>query len=67
MAARYDAELRDFTWFRPQPLEGTTEPWLPGDAPRAPAQQARPIDPVDTLNRVFDRLGLGVELPRGGN
>lgn len=30
LAREYDAELRDFTWFRPQPLPGTAELWLSG-------------------------------------
>ena len=79
MAARYDAELRDFTWFRPKPVEGTAELWLSGratdDSPdsAAPQVQANPVGPATFLGRVFNRLGLSAELPEslpgteGGN
>lgn len=46
MAAAISAETgstavaRDFTDFRPQPLAGTIEVWLAGEAPSAPAAQA---------------------------
>ena len=69
MAERYDAELRDFTWFRPKPLEGTAELWLSGRAPagaggpRDQGTTARTVDPAAILGRVFDRLGLSTELP----
>ncbi len=71
MAERYDAELRDFTWFRPRPVEGTAELWLAGRAPGGNTggrQQPVPsgggaADRGDLLGRVFDRLGLGTELP----
>lgn len=80
MAERYDAELRDFTWFRPQPVEGTAELWLAGRAGSGNTsgrEQPGP-NPIaggvaergDFLGRVFDRLGLGTELPPalpGGN
>ncbi len=79
MAARYDAELRDFTWFRPRPTEGTAELWLSGRSTEGAASgntaptRADPVDPATFLGRVFDRLGLSAELPRilpdadGGN
>lgn len=68
LAERYDAELRDFTWFRPQPLEGTAELWLAGRAPgsgntNGRVQPGGSADRGDLLERVFDRLGLGTELP----
>lgn len=70
MAERYDAELRDFTWFRPRPLEGTAELWLAGRAPGSntsgrtqPSAAAAPANQGEFLDRVFDRLGLGTELP----
>ncbi len=71
MAERYDAELRDFTWFRPRPVEGTAELWLAGRAPGGnTGGREQPVpsgdgaaDRGDLLGRVFDRLGLGTELP----
>lgn len=70
MAERFDAELRDFTWFQPRPLAGTVELWLAGrGAPGASSVQAEsprgsgPDDQSALLNRVFDRLGLGTDLP----
>ncbi len=30
LAGLYDAELRDFTWYRPKPADGTAELWLSG-------------------------------------
>lgn len=32
LAAQYDADLRDFTWFLPAPVKGTVELWLSGRA-----------------------------------
>lgn len=71
LAERYDAELRDFTWFRPKPVDGTAELWLAGRAPSdntsgrvRPSQEAGQTDVQgDFLGRVFERLGLGTELP----
>ncbi len=69
MAERYDAELRDFTWFRPKPVEGTAELWLSSreaagtGGPRDQGATARGVDPGAFLGRVFDRLGLSTELP----
>lgn len=70
MAERFDAELRDFTWFQPRPLSGTVELWLAGrGAVGASGGQAGPprVSGPDAqsalLNRVFDRLGLGTDLP----
>ena len=74
MAERYDAELRDFTWFRPAPVEGTAELWLAGRAASGNSsgrEQPNP-SPVGAgvaergsfLGRVFDELGLGTELPQ---
>lgn len=62
MAERYDAELRDFTWFRPKPAEGTTELWLSGRA--SGAQRPQPDNNDNFLGNVLNRLGLGTELPR---
>ncbi len=43
IAKAYDAELRDFTWYRPKPTEGTTELWLTGRGVSPnPVRQARP-------------------------
>ena len=65
MAERYDAELRDFTWFRPRPAEGTAELWLAGRAPGGGASRSdRPAEPEGILGRVFESLGLGTELPK---
>ena len=51
LARDYDAELRDFTWFRPQPLPGTTELWLSGSAkgpePATPTPARRRDTPDD--------------------
>ena len=78
MAERYDAELRDFTWFQPKPVGGTAELWLAGRSagentsgrvPPVPAPAPAPVAEQSTagrsdfLGRVFDRLGLGTELP----
>ena len=71
MAERYDAELRDFTWFQPKPLEGTAELWLAGRAPSGNTSgRTQPTASGDVtagrgdfLGQVFDRLGLGTELP----
>lgn len=44
IAKAYDAELRDFTWYRPKPTEGTTELWLTGrGASPNPVRQARRV------------------------
>jgi hypothetical protein len=69
MAERYDAELRDFTWFTPKPVDGTAELWLAGRSPsdntsgRVPQAAESTGSNGDFLGRVFDRLGLGTELP----
>lgn len=64
MAERYDAELRDFTWFRPQPLEGTAELWLAGRTPSGNTSgRTQPSARSDLLERALERLGLGTELP----
>ncbi len=62
MAERYGAELRDFTWFRPSPVEGTAELWLSG---RAPARPERSPVLDDVIGQVLEQLGLGTELPDG--
>ena len=49
LAKAYDAELRDFTWFRPRPSSGTAELWLTGrSAPSNPVVAARPRATVTT-------------------
>jgi len=67
LAERYNAELRDFTWFRPSPVEGTAELWLAGRAPTGNTsgrvQPAAPSDQRDILERALERLGLGTDLP----
>ncbi|MCG6883359.1 MAG: hypothetical protein LJE62_06355 [Silicimonas sp.] len=74
LAERYDAELRDFTWFQPKPVEGTAELWLSGRSVSAPVpsesvveREARPLQIPERrengLGRIFDRLGLGGDLP----
>ncbi|MEM6386606.1 MAG: hypothetical protein AAF718_10255 [Pseudomonadota bacterium] len=63
MAARYEAELRDFTWFRPKPVEGTTELWLSGRAPGGNTNGRVQTNAEDVLERALDRLGLGRDLP----
>lgn len=60
MAERYGAELRDFTWFRPTPVEGTAELWLSG---RAPSGGARPSSAGGSIGQLLERLGLSTELP----
>ena len=83
LARAYGAELRDFTWFRPEPLPGTAELWLSGagTAPAAAPEEDIPfvvIRPAESpeqsqglLNRVMEGVGnaLGntLGLPRGGN
>ncbi|MEM7719259.1 MAG: hypothetical protein AAF222_08635, partial [Pseudomonadota bacterium] len=67
-AARYGAELRDFTWFRPSPVVGTTELWLAGTAPGGNTNgRTQPRNGAgnrgEFLGNVFNRLGLGTELP----
>jgi hypothetical protein len=42
LATRYDAELRDFTFFQPKPLPGTAELWLSGRPSVRPA--ATPVE-----------------------
>ncbi|MEO0916909.1 MAG: hypothetical protein AAFY31_07990 [Pseudomonadota bacterium] len=66
LAERYDAELRDFTWFRPSPVVGTAELWLAGTAPGGNTSgrtQPGNGDRSEFLGNVFYRLGLGTELP----
>ncbi|MDJ0638171.1 MAG: hypothetical protein QNJ20_05000 [Paracoccaceae bacterium] len=72
LAERYDAELRDFTWFRPRPVEGTAELWLVGRGSgtfgnTTDGGRVKPSLPLGLrvpLERAFERLGLGRELPR---
>lgn len=43
LAREYGVEVRDFTWFRPQPDKGTAEFWLSGDSDaRRPSPPANP-------------------------
>ena len=62
MAERYGAELRDFTWFSPKPVEGTAELWLSG---RSTGRSERPSQAEEVLERVLEELGLGRALPLG--
>lgn len=49
LAELYDAELRDFTWYRPKPEVGTTELWLSGKSARAnPVRSARKASTTPT-------------------
>ena len=44
LADLYDAELRDFTWYRPKPEVGTTELWLSGKSSNAnPVRAGRKV------------------------
>ncbi|MEL6889876.1 MAG: hypothetical protein AAFO86_14360, partial [Pseudomonadota bacterium] len=64
-----DAELRDFTWFRPRPVEGTAELWLAGRSGAGTGntsgrpQPSGAADRSDLLDRMLNRLGLSTELP----
>lgn len=52
LARDYDAELRDFTWFRPQPLPGTTELWLSGGANGTERAAQVPTQGLDELENL---------------
>lgn len=45
LAEAYEARLRDFTSFRPQPADGTVEIWLEGEGAARPAV-SRPVRPA---------------------
>lgn len=66
LAKLYDAELRDFTWYRPKPAEGTAELWLSGKpAVRNPVRKARPLaQKTEALEPPAPMRVFPVETPR---
>ena len=65
LARDYDAELRDFTWFRPQPLPGTAELWLSGGTSRAERSTEAPTQSTEVVEELPFVVIQPVEPPAG--